>query len=68
MSGVPMRYERELHRDPALCERIPCELPAAPAEAERIVRCSRDRVDEAICRALARAAVLGEAWRVEMVE
>jgi hypothetical protein len=60
------RFECELAKNPALVERILQSLPPAPAQPERIIRCSRENVDLAICRALARVVVNAQPWRIEI--
>lgn len=60
-------FEQALLQAPAVVTRILCDLPPLEADRERIIRCSRENVDIAIARAVARAVVNGEFWRVEIV-
>jgi hypothetical protein len=65
------RFERELLGAPALVEAILVRSDAFPAvqeEPERVIRCRAENLDRAIARALARAVVLKEFWRLEMAE
>jgi hypothetical protein len=62
------RYQRELAAGPALVRDIRQALPPEPPEPERVIRCSRDRVDEAVAEAIIRARDRREVWRVEIVE
>jgi hypothetical protein len=61
------RYDRELLANPELVEYIMRELPPVTEEPERVIRCSAQNVERAVCRALARAVAWGECWRVELV-
>lgn len=73
MNGGPFvpeqvrRFERELSKDPQLVERVLQTLPPVPAEREGVIRTSAENVGRAIARALARAVVNGECWKVETV-
>jgi len=60
------RFERALSRDAELVGRILRELPAVEVERERVIKTSRENADLAIVRAIAKAAVLGEFWRIEI--
>lgn len=65
------RYRAELQANPALADAVlarPDVFQPALAEPERTIRCSRENVESAICRALAQAVVAGQLWRVEIVE
>lgn len=62
-----MEYEGELAQDCELVERILAVLPPAPAAASWAIRTSRQNVDRALYRALARAARLGELITIELV-
>ena len=62
------RFERELAADPALAERVSHRLPLAEIESDRVIRCSPESIDRAICRAIAKAAFLGELWHIEVTE
>jgi hypothetical protein len=68
MSAELARFERELLASPALSWRVLRKLPSAPTERERIIRCCPQTVDVASARALAKAIVLGELWRIEISE
>lgn len=72
MSGAfARRYKHEMAANPALVEQALRALPGlqpVPEEPERIIRCSRANTDRAISRAIVRAAVHAELWRVEIVE
>jgi hypothetical protein len=61
-----LRFERELSADPALVKRILETLPPVEIAPERIIRTSHENLDVGIARAIARAAVLGEVWRIEI--
>lgn len=64
-------FRAEFQRDAALAARVmacPDVFPPARLEPERVIRTSRENAERAVCRALARAAVWGELWRVEIVE
>jgi hypothetical protein len=55
--------------DLALADAImarPDVCPPAPVEPGRVIRTSPENVEAAICRALARAVVWRELWRVEV--
>ncbi|HXH48175.1 MAG TPA: hypothetical protein VNM47_02275 [Terriglobia bacterium] len=62
------RFQRELRGNPVLVEHVLQGLPPAPPEPERIIKCSPESAEIAVCRALARAHVHGEFWRIEMVK
>jgi len=63
-----LRYDRELHADSALVERILQKLPPAPAASERVVvKTDTASVDAAICKALA-LAVEGIEPRIELTK
>ncbi len=68
MSGDVSRYRHALLADPALCDRILRELPPAPAEPERVIRCCRENAERAVCRAVAPAAVRREVWRIQLAD
>jgi hypothetical protein len=63
-----MRYLAELRDDPFLREYILMMLPPVPEDVQHVIRCSRDRVDQAVARAIARAAVRGEISIVQTME
>lgn len=61
----------EIQANPALADVIlarPDVFPPASLESERVIRCSRENAERAVCRALAEAAISRELWRVEIVE
>lgn len=60
-------FERELRDNPALVEEILAAFPPVEVEADRVIRCSRENTDQAVARAIAKAAALGEFWRIEAV-
>jgi len=63
------RYRHDLTEDAELVARVLQSLPAAPGEGdERMIRTLPENVDAALGRALARAAILGEVWEIEIVE
>jgi len=66
--GDPSRCERELAERPDLVDRILATLPPVPDEPERVIRCSREHAEQAVCRGLALATVRREVWRIEIVE
>jgi hypothetical protein len=39
-----------------------------PTGARRIIRCSPQNTDRAVCRAISRAVMRGELWRVEVTK
>lgn len=60
----------DLLNDPSTAAYVVSRLdlfPAVPAEDEHVIRCSLEGADVAVCRALARACVWREAWRVEVI-
>lgn len=60
------RYKNELGLDPTLVNRVSRDFPPMPAEPERLIRSSAEHCDRAICRAIARAAMHGQVWRVDI--
>jgi hypothetical protein len=65
----PACYVRELLVDPVLADAIlarPDVFPTGPPEIDHVIRCSSENVDRAISRALARATVHREMWRLEI--
>ena len=62
------KLRAELEGNPALAERTLQELPPVAEEPQRAIRCSRDHAEQAVCRALALAAMRREVWRVKIVE
>jgi len=62
------RYARDFSQHPALAEGILARLPPVEVEPERVIRCSPENADRAICRALARAVVDGNLWRLEVTK
>lgn len=68
MSRQLESFEHELLADPALVERILATLPPVEDEQERIIRCSPENLERAICRAIARCRERGEFWRVEVTD
>ena len=70
-SHVPAQlgeFEHQLSQDPALVEEILQTLPPVEVERERIIRCSPENLERAICRAFARCREWGEHWRIEVIE
>lgn len=78
MGGEPSRWESSQLRDfraqsqsdPALADAVmACSdaFPPAHLEPERVIRTSRENAERAVCRALARAALWRELWRVEIM-
>jgi hypothetical protein len=66
MNTQQAAFKRMLVTDPALVDAVLNELPPVPKEPERVIRCSPRNLERAICRALARAAIQGELWRIEV--
>lgn len=70
MTGVEReaaRYERELLTNPELAEEILHRLgPLAELERRVLIRCSRENVDRAIAKALARAVAHREVCKIEI--
>jgi hypothetical protein len=58
----------ELRGNPALADLILATLRMVPEEPERVLRCSGENAERAVCRALALADVRREVWRVEILE
>jgi hypothetical protein len=61
----------ELGRNPALVDAIlsrPDLFPPVPAEPERVIRASQQNSEQAVCRAVALAAVRRQVWAVNTVE
>lgn len=70
-SADTANYERDLLTDPRLADLIlarPDIFPSAQDEPDRIIRCSAENADRAICRALARGLISLEVWRVQVVD
>ena len=65
MTAQLAAFERELVAVPALVERILTDLP--PVEPERVIRCSEENLERAVCRAFARCRAWSEFWRVEVI-
>jgi hypothetical protein len=65
------RFERELFKDQALVDSILSRqdlFPSVSRDPERIIQCSPEKVDRALCRAIARAAAWGETWNIQIME
>ncbi|HUZ47877.1 MAG TPA: hypothetical protein VMW54_14675 [Terriglobia bacterium] len=64
-------FERQLAENSELAERILSDsalFPPVPQSPERIIRCSPENLEQAICRQFARCREWGEFWRVEITE
>jgi hypothetical protein len=68
MTNDAARYQRELQAEPVLALRILRAMSALPEGPERVIRCSQQNAERAVARALARATVQGQIWRVEIEE
>jgi hypothetical protein len=62
------QFGAELQQDSALCGRVLETLPPVEVEPKRIIRCSPENIERAICRAFARCREWGEFWKIEVVE
>jgi hypothetical protein len=62
------RYECELRQDPQLVERVLAMLPRVAPQTERVIRTSRQNVDRAIARGLARSVVFCELTGVQIAK
>jgi len=64
-------FEHQLAENQELVERIledPAHFPPVPQSQERIIRCSPENIEQAICRQFARCREWGEFWRIEVIE
>lgn len=65
------RFCTELQHVPELADLIlddPVRFPLVEDWQEREIRCSKENLERAICRAVARCREWGEFWKVEVVE
>ena len=67
MTAQQAAFKRALVGDQALVDAVLNEIPPVLEEPERLIRCSPENLERAICRALARAAIWGECWKIEIV-
>jgi len=69
MKGSVNSYRRDLLETPHLVDLILCRpdvFPPTPTDAQRIIRSCVANVEQARCRAVARALVCRDLWRVEV--
>lgn len=64
-------FEQDLLADLTLADAVledEMRFPPVPVEPERVIRCSPENVERAVCRAFARCSEWGQFWKVESTE